>query len=60
MWILLHLFQSNFCDYFNITDETLSEMKYVFRFSLYLQKFYLYFILNVLTFFNIWLCVYKV
>ena len=47
------MFQSNFCDDFNITDETLSEMKYVFRFSLYLQKFYLYFILNFLTFFNI-------
>ena len=30
MWILLHLRQSNFRDDFNITDKTLSEMKYVF------------------------------
>ena len=35
MWILLHLCQSTFCDDFNITDETLSELKYVF--ILYLQ-----------------------
>ena len=34
MWILLHLRESKFCDDFNIIDETLSEMKYVF--SLYL------------------------
>ena len=35
MWTLLHLCESNFCDDFNIIDETLSEIKYVF--SLYLQ-----------------------
>ena len=29
MWILLHLSQSKFCDDFKITEETLSEMKYV-------------------------------
>ena len=29
MWILLYLFQDNFCDDFNITQETLSETKYV-------------------------------
>ena len=35
MWVLLHLFQSNFCHGFNITDEILSGVKYLF--SLYLQ-----------------------
>ena len=37
MWILLHLRESNFCDDFTITDETLSEMKYIYITSLYLQ-----------------------
>ena len=31
MWMLLHLYQSNILNDFNITDEVLSEMKYVFE-----------------------------
>ena len=42
MWILPHLCESNFCDDFNIIDETLSEMMYLvyiynsFSFNLFL------------------------
>ena len=64
MRILLHLCQSNFSDDFNITDETLSEMKYLFSLYIYNSFIFNLFLTFLFTLAFIWhlfyLFVYKV